>query len=243
MVGEVSSVSVAQISAVAGLEFVQYDMEHSGRSLETLRILAAAHRGLPVVPMARVPVNEYVYIAGALDAGMFGITIPNVRNGDDARRAVECALYPPLGRRGAGLFGAHDDFEPGDVQARVEELNRRTSVIALVESGAGVENVRDIASTPGIDAIFVGPFDLSLDLGVPGDFSSPAICAATEEIARACREHSIAAGIGIGSGADVEKWLRLGYRAFTFSDVNLLLQGWKQGVEEARRTMASLSVD
>src|SRR5436190_3257076 len=129
MVFEFFSPGLPQICRNAGADFVLYDMEHTGLGFETLKTQCALCRGLAVVPMARVPRGEYHFIARALDVGALGVMVPMVGTADEAARIVACTRYPPHGRRGAAFGFAHDDYEGGDVTAKIAALHARTMVI------------------------------------------------------------------------------------------------------------------
>src|SRR3954470_11099903 len=121
---------IPRLMAHSGAEFAIYDMEHTGTSFETLRILAAASRGPSPVPMRRVPATEYHFMARALDVGMLGLMIPMVESAEQARQIIAATKYPPIGRRGAGLGMGRDDYERGSTIDKIEALNARTFIIA-----------------------------------------------------------------------------------------------------------------
>ena len=147
-----------------------YDMEHTGLGFETLKTQLALCRGLGIVPMARVPRGEYHFIARALDVGAFGVMVPMVANRAEAEHLVSCSRYPPHGRRGAAFGFAHDDYQGGDAAAKMAAPNQRTMMIAQIETGEGLDNVEAIAAVPGIDALWIGQFDLTNFLGIPAPF-------------------------------------------------------------------------
>ena len=152
---------IPRLMAHTGAEFAIYDLEHTGTSFETLRMLAAASRGPSPVPMCRVPATEYHFMARALDVGMLGLMIPMVESAEQARKVVEATKYPPLGRRGAGLGMGQDDYESGSTAVKIEALNARTFIIAQIESPAGLENLDAIGAIDGIDCLWIGHNDLS----------------------------------------------------------------------------------
>ena len=101
---EFATTGIGRLSAAAGAEFAVFDMEHTGWGLETIRMLVATSRAADLVPMVRVPANDYHFIAHALDVGAMGLVIPLVGTAEQAASiAVECAMYPPRGRRGCGI--------------------------------------------------------------------------------------------------------------------------------------------
>ncbi len=187
--------ALPQLLVLAGAEFVLYDMEHSGASVETIKAQAAFCRGLPIVPMVRPPQGEYRYIARLLDSGAKGIMAPMIESAEEAAALVEACRYPPEGRRGAGFGFAHDDYVGGPFGPKMAKANEEILVIAQIETERGVAHVDAIASTEGIDVIWIGQADLSNFLGVSGDFESAAFREAWAEIRAAARRHGKALGV------------------------------------------------
>jgi 2-dehydro-3-deoxyglucarate aldolase/4-hydroxy-2-oxoheptanedioate aldolase len=173
MAFEFFSPGLPQICRNAGAEFLLYDMEHTGLSLETLKVQCALCRGLDLVPMVRVPRGEYHFIARALDVGALGVMVPMVGTAEEARAIVACTRYPPEGRRGAAFGFAHDDYGGGDVAQKIAAIHARTLVIPQIETAEGLSNVEAIAAVPGVDALWLGHFDLTNFMGIPGQFRHP----------------------------------------------------------------------
>ncbi len=215
----------------AGAEYAMYCMEHTGASYETLKPQFALCRALGVVPLVRVPGTEYDFIARALDCGALGVMVPLVDTAAQAEFIVSCTRYPPAGgRRGAAFGFAHDDFEGGDVVAKMKMIHARTLVIAMIETKAGLENVDAIAAVPGVDVLWLGHFDLSNFLGIPGDFSSPVFQDAIRRIVAAAKKHGKAAGYMAASAALGKEYLGHGFR--------MIATGTDQGMlQEATRAM------
>jgi 2-keto-3-deoxy-L-rhamnonate aldolase RhmA len=211
MVFECFSPGIAQILVNAGCEFVLFDMEHTGLSLETLRWLFASCRGLPISPGLRVPRGEYHFLARALDAGAQCVMVPMVESAEQARAIAEATHYPPTGRRGAAFGFAHDDYEGGDVRAKMQALDARTLVIAQIETERGLANVEAIAATPGIDVLWVGHFDLSNFLGVPAQFDHPTFISAVHSVVAAARRNGKGLGYMATDRALAERWRGYGF--------------------------------
>lgn len=204
MVFEFFTPGIATVLAQSGCRFAIHDMEHTGLGFETLKWLVATHRGLPIEPMVRVPRGEYTYIARALDMGVTGVMVPMVESAAQARQVVEAAWYPPHGRRGAAFGFAHDDYAGGDVADKIRRLRARTLLIAQIETEHGLEHCEAIAATEGIDVLWVGHFDLTNFLGIPGAFDDPRFEAAMQRVARAARAH----GKALGFMASDARWVR-----------------------------------
>ena len=215
----------------AGAEYAMYCMEHTGASYETLKPQIALCRALGVAPLVRVPGTEYDFIARALDCGALGVMVPLVDTAAQAEFIVSCTRYPPAGgRRGAAFGFAHDDFEGGDVVAKMKMIHARTLVIAMIETKAGLENVDAIAAVPGVDVLWLGHFDLSNFLGIPGDFANPVFQDAIRRIIGAAKKHGKAAGYMAASAALGKEYLGHGFR--------MIATGTDQGMlQEATRAM------
>jgi 2-keto-3-deoxy-L-rhamnonate aldolase RhmA len=211
MVFEFFSAGLPQICTNAGAAFILYDMEHTGLSFETLKTQVALCRGLPIVPLVRVPRGEYHFVARALDVGVLGVMVPMVGSAAEAEHVVACTRYPPWGRRGAAFGFAHDEYRGGDVAAKMTAIHERTLVIAQIETAEGLANVEAIAATPGVDALWLGHFDLTNFMGIPGQFDHPDYVAAVRRIVAACDRHGKAPGFL----AMDDDWARA-YRAHGF---------------------------
>ena len=120
MIFEFFSPGIAQVHKLAGCEYLIYDMEHAGFSIEQLKEQCAYCRGIGITPMVRVPRGEYHFLARALDVGAHGVMVPMVDSVEQARAIAEATHYPPKGRRGAAFGFAHDDYEPGDPAAKMK---------------------------------------------------------------------------------------------------------------------------
>jgi 2-dehydro-3-deoxyglucarate aldolase/4-hydroxy-2-oxoheptanedioate aldolase len=163
-----------------------------------------------------VPATEYHFIARALDAGAVGIMVPMVENAMQARRIVRAAKYPPVGGRGAAFGVAHDDYLGRDVVVAMGSANTETLLIAQIETAAGVENVERIAEVAGIDVLWIGHFDLTNSLGVPGQFDHPKYLAALERTVAACRANGKVAGFMAASPAEARAMLDRGFGIVAF---------------------------
>ncbi len=202
MIFEFFSPGIAQCMKLAGAEYIIYDMEHTGLGYESLKQQVAHCRGLGVVPMARVPRSDYAFIARALDVGAKGIMVPMVNSVAEAEAIVEALRYPPVGRRGAAFGFAHDDYTLGAALDKIKRANADNIVIAQIETEHGLEAVEEIAAVDGVDVLWVGHFDLTNFLGIPGQFDHPKYLAAIARIVKAGRKH----GKGLGFMASDMTW-------------------------------------
>jgi 2-keto-3-deoxy-L-rhamnonate aldolase RhmA len=232
---EFATTGVARIAAESGSEFSVFDMEHTGWTMETVRMLVATSRSTEMVPVVRVPATEYHFIARALDMGAMGIMVPMVEGAEQARRIVESAKYPPEGRRGAAFGVAHDDYAGGEMTGKIREANREVLLIAQVETARGVENVEQVAAVQGLDVIWIGQADLTTSLGIPGQYAHPRFLEAVDRVAAACREHGKALGYLALSVEDGRAMLARGFRMLAYGgDLWLYQQALRQGVTALR---------
>jgi len=226
MVFEFFSPGIAQILKHAGAEYVLYDMEHTGLGLETLKLQVAACRGLGVVPMARVPRGEYHFLARALDVGAQGVMIPMVESEAQARAIAEATRYPPQGRRGAAFGFPHDDYAPGAPRDKIKAANARNLVIAQIETERGLEAVEAIAAVDGIDVLWVGHFDLTNFLGIPGEFDHPKYVDAVKRVVAAGRKNGKGIGFMVADATWARQYRQLGFNMLaTGTDHGLLMAG------------------
>ena len=224
MVMEFFTPGLPGILAAAGAQFGLFDMEHTGASLETMKMLVAGCRGLPVAPLVRVPRGEYHFIARALDIGAHGVMVPMVNSAAEAAHIAACAHYPPAGRRGAAFGVAHDDYRadpPAAVMARAAD---RTLMIAQIETVEGLQEVEAIAATPGIDVVWLGHFDLSNFMGIPGQFQHPEFLAAVRRIVAAAQAHGKVAGFMASDDTWSRDYWGHGFRMLACGPDHLLLQ-------------------
>lgn len=225
MIFETFTPAVPQLLVNAGCRFVIYDMEHTGASLESIKAQVAYCRGLPIAPMARVPRGEYHFLARALDIGCHGVMVPMVESVEQARGIVEATHYPPRGRRGAAFGFAHDNYAGGDPKAKIKAADARNLVIAQIETERGLAAVEEIAAVDGIDVLWVGHFDLTNFLGIPGEFDNPRYIEAVKRIVAAGRRH----GKGLGFMASDRRWAQ-DYKRLGF---NMLAAGTDHGILSA----------
>ena len=238
MVFEFPTTGIGRIAAEAGAEFVIFDMEHTGWSIETIRGLIATSRAADLIPMVRVPATEYNLISRPLDVGAMGIMVPMVESAEQAQKIVNSAKYPPRGKRGAAFGVAHDDYTGGDIIAKMASANEEVFLIAQIETATGIENVDDIAAVEGIDCLWIGHFDLTNFLGIPGQFTHPTYLAAVQSVLDACAKHGKVAGIMCGDVATGQGQLAQGFRAMAYSgDLWIYQNALRDGISALRASV------
>jgi 2-keto-3-deoxy-L-rhamnonate aldolase RhmA len=235
MVFEFSSTGIARLAASAGAEFVIYDMEHTGWSIETIRGLMATARCALSIPLVRVPAAHYHFVARVLDTGAMGVMVPMVESAEQAHLIAQSAKYPPVGRRGAAFAVAHDDYEIGSLADTMISANAESLLIAQVETVAGLEKVEEIAAVEGIDVLWVGQFDLTNSLGIPGQFGHPRLQEALDRVVAVAGRHGKTAAILVMSVDEGKAMLARGFRCIAYGgDLWLYQQALRQGIAALR---------
>jgi 2-keto-3-deoxy-L-rhamnonate aldolase RhmA len=229
VVGITLSLASAEVAAQAagiGFDFLWIEMEHSPITLESLRNMVLATRGLPGVPFARVPVNELWTAKRVLDSGVLGVIFPFTSTPELARQAASACKYPPLGRRGSGAGLATLRWPAPE--GYYDFADRNVMVITVIEEARAVQNIEEIAATPGIDVLFIGTSDLSFSLGLRGAQDHPKLHQAIARIVAAAKEHGKFLGRPVASATDLEAYMEQGFRFFQAkSDLGFLTAGAK----------------
>ena len=191
---EFATPGIGHIVKSAGGDFVLFDLEHSGFSFETVKSAIRYFEAAGIAVICRVPSKNYDHIARACDMGAEGIMVPMVGSAEEARAILDCMKYYPEGKRGVALQVAHDNYRPGDVAKKQAAANKRTTLFCQIETAEGVRNADKIAALPGVDCLWVGHFDLSTSLGIPGQFGDPKFTDAIAKVAAATKNHGKALG-------------------------------------------------
>lgn len=229
--GEWLDVEVPVLLAAAGLEFFFIDTEHSATSYAQIKGLCRSARGAGIVPLVRVTENSSALISRALDVGAMGIIVPRINSAAEARAAVDAMKFPPIGRRGYGLGSIVTDFRQNPAQDETKSANRETLVVMMIESQEGLEAVDEIAAVPEIDVLFIGPYDLSLSLGIIEQFENPLFWKALQRIIKAAQKAGVAVGLQSGNVAMLKRVREMGVRFLICgSESSVLLDGYKRAI-------------
>jgi len=218
--------ALEMLGLVGNFHGVWIDQEHSAIAHAELESLLIACRAASIDAFARVAPTDYATVMRPMEAGCSGVMIAQVRSMDEVNQAVEWAKYPPVGRR--GFFGGNVETGFGNIEmaAHVVNANRDRWVAIQIETPEAVEIAGRIAATDGVDWLFVGPADLSVTLGVPGEFLHPKCIDALKRVSAATKK----AGKAWGTlSRDPEHALRcreLGCQLFSvFGDIDCLRAG------------------
>jgi len=183
---------VVEIMATAGFEWLTLDMEHTAMSLETARSLLSVMKSHQIQGLIRVAGNDEILIKRSLDMGADGVIVPNIKSREEALRAVSFVQYPPVGRRGVGLYRAQN-FGMGFDQYK-RDLVERTVLICQIEHIDAVNAIDEILEVDAIDGFIIGPYDLSGSLGYPGEFDRREVKEALVKVVKACNLRKKALG-------------------------------------------------
>ncbi|MBI3664794.1 MAG: aldolase [Acidobacteria bacterium] len=220
----VASPDVAAHAANMGFDFLWIEMEHSPITLETLRNMILATRGLKAMPITRVPVNELWTAKRVLDQGSLGVIFPFTSTPELARQAVAACRYGPEGGRGFGPGLAM--FRWPAPEGYPQFADKNVMVIIIIEQARAIENIGQIASTPGIDVMFIGVNDLSYSLGVGGQLDHPKEQEAIAKVLAAAKRHNIPVGRPAGSPEEVQRYVKEGFQFFqAASELGLMAAG------------------
>ncbi|OHU86903.1 MULTISPECIES: HpcH/HpaI aldolase family protein [Pseudoalteromonas] len=210
------AVAIEQL-ALAGYDFIIFDLEHTLHSLKDVEIALLAARAAELDVLVRIPQGRYDLIAPLLDAGASGIVCAMVETPEQAQLLVERCYYAPLGMRGLNSTRLNS-YATKDLAKSMIEANKQTVVVAMIETQLGVENALQIASTLGVDAVLEGAADLSQSLGVAWQTQHPSVRAAVTQIAQAC-EHAQSRFMAIPRTTEaVAQWQQSGVTNFVLGD-------------------------
>ncbi|HEY2932286.1 MAG TPA: aldolase/citrate lyase family protein [Acidobacteriota bacterium] len=223
------------LCASAGWDFIIIDTEHGDFDSETLAGMCVAAKYEELALLARVPDKLYHQLAKPLDLGLEGLVIPRVEESAEVQHILQSTKYHPMGARGASVSTTATLFRDHDAVSYMEWANRETLIVVQVESQRAVENVDKIVSVSGVDAVLIGPFDLSQSMGIPGQTSHPRMADAFRRVIEACKRHHVAPGIHLSSIESAAQWVKAGMRFVTYSyDAKFLLDSSQEAVKQLR---------
>ena len=224
-----------EIAAGCGFDFVAIDREHVSFDEAHVLFHIRAAQGCGIAPVVRPRHGSASLILQALDAGAQGVQVPNVDTLEQARQVVEAAKYAPVGARGYASFQRSAGWGAMAPEDYIALSNRSTLVICQCESKLGAQNIEAMCGVEEVDVIFIGPHDLSLSLGHPGEIGHPAVQSCIERIIRVTRESGKAVGIFCGSGEAARDWHERGVQyVICGTDTQLLRAAATREIERAR---------
>ncbi|MCC6511383.1 MAG: hypothetical protein IT423_19950 [Pirellulaceae bacterium] len=227
------SPAAVEIAASLGFDWLLIDLEHGSGSLADLRNMLLACRGA-TPPIVRIPSVDADIVKFVMDSGAAGIMFPFVSSAEQARLAVQAMKYPPQGARGvAGIIRATNYGQSW--KQYYSEANERSLVVVQIETMTAVDAAEEIAAVEGVDVLFVGPLDLSVNLGCPADFTPPHFVAALKKVIAACERHGKTAGI-LSRPQHTAEHKQLGFRFFALgSDSGAVVSGLQDSLKLMRQ--------
>lgn len=226
-----SDPAVAEISSGLGFDFVMIDTEHTPSSLETVaNLVRGVEAGGDAAPLVRVPWNDHVRVKRVLDIGPAGLMSPMVATADEAESFVDAARYPPEGRR--GVAAARASKYGLEFPEYVDRANDDLVLVTQIESEQAVANAGEIAAVDGIDALFVGPADLSRSLGDLGAYDGERFREAVGRVLDAAHAEDVPVGTLATGRDDIERWAEVGYDfQLVGSDAGYVVEGSRAAKE------------
>lgn len=205
-----------EIAGKAGFDWGVIDLEHGMGGIENLLVQLQAAGTTPMQPVVRVAWNEPWQIKRVLDLGPYGVMVPMVNTAAEARKAVAAMRYPPAGMRGLTPLSRPADFG-ASFQDYFRRANEDLMTIVQVETQQAVENAEEIAAVDGVDCLFIGPMDLSLGMGLIGQFDHPKFREGVARVVDACKKAGKAAGILILSSDQINQTIEDGFTFIAIS--------------------------
>ncbi|MBA3441103.1 MAG: aldolase [Pyrinomonadaceae bacterium] len=237
------STEIPRLLAAVGFDYLFIDSEHGGFSLETVQDLVMASNESGITPFVRVGEMLYSLVTRVLDVGAQGIIFPRVESPTLLEEAISWTKYPPIGTRGFGFMAPQLGYQPLSMPEIIEHLNTQTMIIVQFETGLSIEKCDELLSVPGIDVAMVGPADLSISLGVPGEFDHPKLLEAVDTLVAACNRYGVVPGIHCRTAKIALPWLDRGMRFLGCGSEHVMLfEKAKDTLAEVRAATSQLSV-
>ncbi len=198
---------IAHIAKNAGLDFIMIDMEHGAYTVETVSEIAKVARAIGMGIFARAPELSKQYVSGLMDAGVQGVMIPMISTEDEAKKLADWARYPSMGKRGFGSTAVFTGYKAPDtdIATFMADQNRNTLAIAQIETEEGIDNIEKIAAVEGIDVLLMGPNDLAISMGVPGEPNAGIVKDAMAKVEAAAKKYNKLFSMHAGDGV-LKNW-------------------------------------
>lgn len=231
--------SVMECLGYTGLDFVLIDTEHGPYDTMDMMNLIRAAESTGMTPIVRIADVSHKEVQRALDCGAQGLVVPCLRTMDEMKKLVDLTKYPPAGNRGfikgrgAG-FGCRD-WASGSVAEFMKNSNERVLLLPQCETKECLESIEEVAALDGVDGIFIGPFDLSISMGMPGDFENPVFLAAVDRIYSAFKAQNKIVSVFATDAANARRYFEKGYDAVACSlNANVIIDAYRKLVGDIR---------
>ena len=210
--GQIRSAEVARLYAAAGLDWIFIDSEHGCYTVETIQDLVRASLLTDITPIVRVADFQYSLVARVLDMGAEGVILPRTESPELLAKAVSWTKFPPEGVRGFGLGQPQVGYQAASFGEIIRHHNEQTLVVFQIESQAALDRRDELISVPGVDAVMIGPADLSIALGVAGQFDHPKLGEAIIKVIETCNKYKRIPAIQVRSPALAKTWIERGMK-------------------------------
>lgn len=230
-----------EAAGYAGMDFAILDMEHGPISIQSMQNNIRAAQVSGILPVVRVSSLTEEAISRALDIGAAAVEIPQISTVEAAKKAVRMAKFSPKGERGVCRFVRAAGYSSVPKEVYFEKANE-TLVIIHIEGKEAVDNLEEILAVDGIDIIFIGPYDLSQSLGVPGQVNHPLVIEEMNKIVKIAKEKNVVIGTFTDSREMMEMWMKAGVQYISYSvDVGIFYDSCKQLTEQFREVEKQLA--
>jgi 2-dehydro-3-deoxyglucarate aldolase/4-hydroxy-2-oxoheptanedioate aldolase len=231
---------IVRCFAAAGFDYVFVDQEHGSFNLETVHDMITACKTAGITPIVRVGEVQYTLCARLLDQGAQGIILPRVEDPKVLEEALSWFRFPPLGVRGFGINPTMIEYEARSMPEIIDHQNRETLAVVQIETIRAVEARDELLSLKGLDVVMIGPADLSIALGIPGQFDNPKMIDTVNKVIESCNRHGVVPGIQTRSVAMAKAWADRGMRFVGVAAEHvLLLEKCKEALAVLRAPVAT----
>ena len=208
--------SIIESTGYAGFDFIILDLEHGPNNVENLQNLVRAAQVTGMLPIVRVKEKVPSLIGEVLDIGAGGIQVPQISNAEDVREIIKLAKFAPEGMRGVCCFVRAAGYSSIEKEKYFKQANNAIIIIQL-EGEEAINNIDEILDVKGFDIIFIGPYDLSQSLGVPGEIEHPLVVEKMEQIIKKCKEKGVIVGNFTDTEENAKRWIKMGIRYVSYS--------------------------
>lgn len=230
---QLRSTELPRLLGAAGFDYLFIDAEHGGFNMETMQDMVKAAAQAGITPLIRVAELRYSLVARALDIGAQGIILPRVEDPELLRTALSWTRFPPRGMRGFGITPPQIDYRAASMVEIMAAANEETLNIVQFESVEALERSHELLGVEGIDVAMIGPADLSISMGLPGEFDHPQLVRGIERFIGDCEQHGVIPGIHCRSTEMAKPWIAKGMRLVGCgSEITMLIERAQSMISE-----------
>jgi 4-hydroxy-2-oxoheptanedioate aldolase len=236
--------AVVEVLGLAGFDFVVFDREHGPLTTRDVEELARACGSTMIAPLVRMRHHSTFDFTSVLDTGVAGVHVPRVESPEDVESVVRSTRFHPLGNRGLNPFVRAANYSSQPVAEFTEQSNNEVVIVIAVEGQSALSHLDSLLDVPGIDVVFLGPYDISHSLGIPGQVSHPRVVEAVSAGMRKIRDRGVAPGVFASTVEGVRLWLSHGVQYVVHSvDTRLCFEVAQERVQQLRETVDAMNKD